>query len=151
MDFQKEDGYLSGNMSTNKTSLVAKVSVRFMGLTMKKLFGRLLCLSQNRIMLAIAAFHDYEIWQMDVKTAFLNGKLEEEVYMVQHRGFEDTSNSKKVCMLQRAIYGLKQASRSWNKRFDEEVKSLGFIQSLEEPCVQEGQWEQSTISDFVCR
>ena len=72
---------------------------------------------------------------MDVKTAFLNGKLEEEVYMVQSRGFEDTSNSKKVCKLQRAIYGLKQASRSWNKRFDEEVKSLGFIQSMEEPCV----------------
>ena len=72
---------------------------------------------------------------MDVKTAFLNGKLEEEVYMIQPRGFEDSSNSKKVCRLQRAIYGLKQASWSWNMRFDEEVKSLGFIQSMVKSCV----------------
>jgi hypothetical protein len=86
-------------------------------------------------MLAIAAFYDYEIWQLDVKTTFLNGKLDEDVYMIQPQGFEDPKNSNKVCKLQRAIYGLKQASRSWNKRFDEEVKTLGFIQSKEEPCV----------------
>ena len=72
---------------------------------------------------------------MDVKTAFLNGNLEEDVYMVQPPGFEDPNNGSKVCKLQRSIYGLKQASRSWNKRFDDEVKRLGFIQSKEEPCV----------------
>ena len=98
-------------------------------------FSPVVMLKSIRTMLAIATYYDYEIWQMDVKTAFLNGKLEEEVYMIQPRGLEDSSNSKKVCKLQRAIYGLKQASRSWNKRFDEEVKALGFIQSMEEPCV----------------
>ena len=102
---------------------------------MKKLFGRLLCLSQNRIILAIAAFHGYEIWLKDVKTAFINGKLEEDVHLIQPRGFDNASNSKKVCKFQKAIYGLKQASRSWNMRFDEEVKSLGFIQSMEKPCI----------------
>ena len=52
-----------------------------------------------RILLATAAFHDYEIWQMDVKTAFLNGKLEEDVYMTQPEGFVTLENATKVCKL----------------------------------------------------
>ena len=65
-----------------------------------------------RILLAIAAFIDYEIWQMDAKTAFLNGDIEEELYMVQPKGFVDPKDADKVCKLQRSIYGLKQASQS---------------------------------------
>ena len=63
-------------------------------------------------MLAIATF--YEIWQMDVKTAFLNGFLEEDLYMMQPEGFVDTKGANKVSKLQRSIYGLVQASQSWN-------------------------------------
>ncbi|GJZ80761.1 retrotransposon protein, putative, ty1-copia subclass [Tanacetum coccineum] len=88
-----------------------------------------------RILISIAAFYDYEIWQMDVKTAFLNGYLDEDIYMVQPEGFVDPKHPRKVCKLQRSIYGLKQASRSWNKRFDEEIKKFGFDQNLDEPCV----------------
>ena len=88
-----------------------------------------------RILLAIAAFFDYEIWQMDVKTAFLNGDIEEELYMVQPKGFVDPENADKVCKLQRSIYGLKQASRSWNQRFDKVIKNFGFIQTYGEACV----------------
>ena len=62
-------------------------------------------------MLAIAAFYDYEIWQMDVKTAFLNGFLEEEFYMMQPEGFVDPKDANKVRKLQRSIYGLVQALR----------------------------------------
>ena len=91
-------------------------------------------LKSIRILLAIAAHYDYEIWQMDVKTAFLNGNLTEEVYMTQPEGFTSGGGSK-VCKLQRSIYGLKQASRSWNIRFDETIKELGFSQNLDEPCV----------------
>ena len=65
-----------------------------------------------RIMLAIAAYFDYEIWQMDVKTAFLNGNLLEDVYMQQPDGFIVPTLANKVCKLNRSIYGLKQASRS---------------------------------------
>ncbi|KAK9032006.1 hypothetical protein V6N11_056291 [Hibiscus sabdariffa] len=82
-----------------------------------------------------AAFHDYEIWQMDVKTAFLNGKLEEDVYMTQPEGFVTPENAGKVCKLQRSIYGLKQASRSWNLRFNEAIQEFGFIRNEDEPCV----------------
>ena len=77
-------------------------------------------------MLAIAAFYDYEIWQMDVKTSFLDGFLKEELYMMQPEGFVDPKNANKVCKLQRSIYGLVQASRSWNISFDEMIKASGF-------------------------
>ena len=80
-------------------------------------------------MLAIAAFYDYEIWQMDVKNAFLNGLLKEELYMMQPEGFVNPKNANKVCKLQRSIYGLVQASRSWNIHFDEMIKAFGFMQT----------------------
>jgi hypothetical protein len=72
---------------------------------------------------------------MDVKTTFLNGNLTEDVYMTQPEGFVDPTNAGKVCKLQKSIYGLEQASRSWNLRFDEVVKGFDFIQSEEKPCV----------------
>ena len=71
---------------------------------------------------------------MDVKTAFLNGNLLEDVYMIQLEGFTSVDKTK-VCKLQRSIYGLKQASRSWNIRFDEAIKRFDFSQNPDEPCV----------------
>ncbi|KAE8710943.1 GRAS family transcription factor family protein [Hibiscus syriacus] len=71
----------------------------------------------------------------DVKTTFLNGKLEEDVYMTQPEGFVFPGNIGKVCKLQRSIYGLKQASQSWNLRFNDAIKEFGFIRNKDEPCV----------------
>nr|GFA55466.1 retrotransposon protein, putative, Ty1-copia subclass [Tanacetum cinerariifolium] len=88
-----------------------------------------------RILIAIAAYYDYEIWQMDVKNAFLNGYLNEKVYMEQPDGFVNPKYPNRVCKLKRSIYGLKQASRQWNKRFDDEIKKFGFTQNRDEPCV----------------
>ena len=88
-----------------------------------------------RILLSIATHYDYEIWQMDVKSAFLNGNLEKEVYMMQPEGFIAKNQEHMVCKLKRSIYGLKQASRSWNIRFNQVIKSFGFEQNLDEPCV----------------
>ena len=81
-------------------------------------------LKSIRILLSIATFYDYEIWQMDVKTTFLNGNLEESIYMSQPEGFIKQDQEQKVCKLKKSIYGLKQASRSWNIRFDIEIKIL---------------------------
>ncbi|KAJ9545086.1 hypothetical protein OSB04_024793 [Centaurea solstitialis] len=92
-------------------------------------------LKSIRILIAIAAFHDYEIWQMDVKIAFLNGKLSEDVYMTQPEGFVQSEHPNRVCKLQKSIYGLKQASRSWNIYFDEKIEEFGFLRSEDEPCV----------------
>ena len=82
-------------------------------------------------MLAVAAF--YEIWQMDVKTMLLNGFIKEELYMTQPEGFVEPKGTNKVCKLQRSIYVLVQASRSWNMRFDSVIKAYSFIQLVVKP------------------
>ena len=82
-------------------------------------------------MLAVAIF--YEIWQMDVKTAFLKWIfLKEELYTMQPEGFINPKGTNKVCKLQRSIYGLVQASRSWNIRLDELIKAYSFRQTCGE-------------------
>ena len=72
---------------------------------------------------------------MDVKTAFLNGFIKEELYMMQPEGFNNPNGANKMCKLQRSIYGLVQASQSWNIRFDELIKAYSFIQTCREVCI----------------
>ena len=124
-----------GNVTIYKARLVAKGYRQVQGIDYDETFSPVAKLKSVRIMLAIAAYYDYEIWQMDVKTAFLNGHLKEELYMIQPEGFVDPKNANKVCKLQRSIYGLVQASRSWNIRFDEMIKAFGFMQTYGEACV----------------
>jgi hypothetical protein len=87
------------------------------GMDYNETFSPVAMLKSVRILLAIAAYFDYEILQMDVKTTFLNGNLTEDVYMTQPKGFVDPKHAGKICKLQKSIYGLKQASQSWNMRF----------------------------------
>ncbi|KAJ9545177.1 hypothetical protein OSB04_024884 [Centaurea solstitialis] len=104
---------MDGNVHTFKARLVAKGFTQTHGIDYDETFSP----------------------QMDVKTVFLNGKLTEDVYMEQPAGFEDPKNPNKVCKLLKSIYGLKQASRSWNLQFDERIKEFGFAKSEFEPCV----------------
>ncbi|KAL0430615.1 UNVERIFIED_CONTAM: Retrovirus-related Pol polyprotein from transposon TNT 1-94 [Sesamum radiatum] len=105
-----------------------------------------------RILLGTVAWYDYEIWQMDVKGAFLNGFVEEEIYMDQPEGFTTIGEEQKVCRLQRSIYGLKQASRSCNTRFDEVIQGFDFIKNEHDClCTQEDQWELSYIPCALCQ
>jgi hypothetical protein len=78
------------------------------------------------IISALTAYYDLELHQMDVKTAFLNGVLEEEIYMLQPKGFRGKGNENMVCKLKRSIYGLKQASRQWYILFYNAITSYGF-------------------------
>jgi len=126
---------MDGNVHIHKAQLFAKVFRQVQGVAYDETFSPVAMLKSVLIILAIAAYFDYEIWQMDVKTAFLNGNLTEDVYMMQPEGFVDPTNAGKICKLQKSIYGLKQASRSWNIRFDEVVKGFGFIKNEEEACV----------------
>ncbi|KAK8578797.1 hypothetical protein V6N12_069141 [Hibiscus sabdariffa] len=126
---------MDGNVQTYKGRLVAKGFRQIHGIDYDETFSPVAMIKSIRILLAVAAFHDYEIWQMDVKTAFLNGKLEEDVYMTQPEGFVAPEDARKVCKLQRSIYGLKQASRSWNLRFNEAIQEFGFVRNEDEPCV----------------
>jgi hypothetical protein len=88
-----------------------------------------------RLLLAMAAVYDYEIEQMDVKTAFLHGDLDETIYMKQPKGFVDSSKPDHVCLLRKSIYGLKQSPRQWNIKFDNCMKSLGFQSSEYDSCL----------------
>ena len=72
---------------------------------------------------------------MDVKTAFLNEYVEDDIYIEHPKGIMSVVNSHKACKLNRSIYGLKQASRSQNLYFDEVAKTFGFIKNEDEPCV----------------
>ena len=69
------------------------------------------------------------------KTAFFNGFIKEELYMMQPEGFVNPKGTNKICKLQRSIYGLVQASRSWNIRFDKLIKAYSFIWTYDEACI----------------
>ncbi|GKB30528.1 retrotransposon protein, putative, ty1-copia subclass [Tanacetum coccineum] len=126
---------MDGAVHTYKARLVAKGYTQTPRIDYEETFSPVADIRAIRILIAIAAYYDYEIWQMDVKTDFLNGYLNEEVYMEQPEGFVNPKYPKRVCKLKRSIYGLKQASRQWNKRFNDEIKKFGFTQNRDEPCV----------------
>ena len=98
--------------NTFKSRLVVKGFKKTHGINYDETFLPVVMLKSIRILLAIAAYYNYETWQMNVKTDFLNGNLLENVYMTQLEGFVDPKYPNKVCKLQRSIYGLKQASQS---------------------------------------
>nr|GEZ68935.1 zinc finger, CCHC-type [Tanacetum cinerariifolium] len=102
-----------------------------------------------RLLLALAAIHNLVIHQMDVKTAFLNGDLEEEVYMKQPEGFVMPGNEHKMCKLVKSLYGLKQAPKQWHQKFDEVVLSSGFHLNQSEKCVY-SKFDDSGKGVIIC-
>nr|GEX16135.1 retrotransposon protein, putative, Ty1-copia subclass [Tanacetum cinerariifolium] len=126
---------MDGNVHTYKAHLVEKGYTQTPGIDYEETFSPVADIKAIKILIAIAAYYDYEIWQMDVKTSFLNRYLNKEVYMEQPDGFVNPKYLNRVCKLKRSIYGLKQASRQWNKRFDDEIKKFGFPQNRDESCV----------------
>ena len=91
--------------------------------------------SSIRALLSIVAMRDYELEQLDVKTAFLHGELEEDIYMDQPEGFVIPGKEHLVCKLKKSLYGLKQSPRQWYKRFDSFMLSRGFKRSNYDSCV----------------
>lgn len=100
--------------------------------------------------MAVSAATSFEIHQEHIKTAFLNGELEEEVYVTQPPGFE-TGDPNVVCRLKRALYGLKQAPRAWHKTLSEKLQTMGYSVSKSDASVYmktDGNGEKSYI--LVC-
>ena len=106
--------------------LVAKGFTQIPGIDYDETFSPVARFESLQLLLALAALQNWEIHQMDVKSAFLNGVLNEEIYMKQPQGFIAARQEKKVCQLKKAIYGLKQASRAWNQQFHGVLTELGF-------------------------
>ncbi|GJW65330.1 zinc finger, CCHC-type containing protein [Tanacetum coccineum] len=102
-----------------------------------------------RLLLALAAIHNLVIHQMDVKIVFLNGDLDEEVYMKQLEGFVMLGNEHKVCKLVKWLYGLKQAPKQWHQKFDEVVLSSGFLLNQSDKCVY-SKFDSSGKGVIIC-
>nr|GEV68343.1 zinc finger, CCHC-type [Tanacetum cinerariifolium] len=92
-------------------------------------------ISTIRLLLALAVIHDLVIYQMNVKTAFLNGGLDEKIYMKQLEGFVMPGHESKVCKLKKSLYGLKQAPKKWHRKFEDVVLSNGFSLNQADKCV----------------
>ena len=103
---------IDGKVETFKARLVAKGYTQKEGIEYEETFSPVAMLKSIKILLSTTAHYDYEIWQMDVKTIFINGNLEAKIYMLQPGGFIAKYQEHIVCKLKRSIYGLKQASRS---------------------------------------
>ncbi|KPJ16606.1 Retrovirus-related Pol polyprotein from transposon TNT 1-94 [Papilio machaon] len=125
----------AGNKKRYKARLVARGFKQRGGVDYFETYSPVIRHSSLRLLLAMAAENKLKIDQMDVKTAFLNGYMEETVYMKQPEGFEEKGKEDYVCLLKRSLYGLKQAPRAWNQRLDSALKQLKFTQLDNEPCV----------------
>ncbi|WJZ87759.1 hypothetical protein VitviT2T_007113 [Vitis vinifera] len=101
----------SGKIERYKAKLMVKGYSQRKGIDFKETFSHVSTKDSFRVIMAIVAHFDLELHQMDVKTAFLNGDLNEEVYMEQPTGFAEVGKEDLVCKLNKSIYGLKQASR----------------------------------------
>nr|GEY94048.1 retrovirus-related Pol polyprotein from transposon TNT 1-94 [Tanacetum cinerariifolium] len=119
----------------NKAQLVAKGYAQEEGIDFEESFAPVACLEAVRIFIAYAAHKSFPIYQMDVKTAFLNGPLKEEVYVAQPDRFVDPDHPKKVYRLRKALYGLKQAPRAWYDELSKFLTSKGFTKGTIDPTV----------------
>jgi hypothetical protein len=115
-----------GQVIRNKARLVYKGYAQIEGLDFGETFLPIARLEAIRMFLVYACHKRFKVYQMDVKSAFRNGDLSEEVYMEQPEGFKLSDNPDLVCKLKKALYGLKQAHRAWYYRSDTYLKDKGF-------------------------
>lgn len=149
-----------GNLERRKARIVARGFTQRYGVDFSETFAPVARLESLRIVTALAAQYDMNIHQMDVTSAYLNGKIEETIYMevpkhidksldiiiesensdvnIKNKALKmrkDIGSGDKVCLLRRALYGLKQAGRSWHRRLDDELISYGLAPSSADPCI----------------
>ena len=117
-----------------KARLVVKGFQQKEGVDYNEIFSPVVKLTTIRLVLKIVAAENLHLEQLDVKTAFLHGDLEEELYMRQPEGFIKEDRKNLVCRLKKSLYGLKQAPRQWYKKFDSFMSSHGFTRCQADHC-----------------
>ena len=98
-------------------------------------FSPVVCFESVCSVIALAVYRDMKLHWMDVKTAFLNGELSEEVFMKQPEGFVKEGEKYLVCRLKKSIYRLKQSQRCWNNALNSHLKKIKFVQTKADPCI----------------
>ena len=134
-----------GSIDRYKARLVAQGFSQKHGIDYDEVFSPVARSATIRSLLAVANIYNLEIHQMDVTTAFLNGDLNHEIFMVQPQGFIDRRNPSMVCKLKKSIYGLKQAARCWNNTLTQYLTSEGYSKSNADDCV----YIKSLGNDFI--
>ncbi|KAL2238004.1 UNVERIFIED_CONTAM: Retrovirus-related Pol polyprotein from transposon RE2 [Sesamum indicum] len=133
-----------GKIDRYKARLVAKGYNQIEGVDYLESFSPVAKAVTIRILLAIAAKHNWHLHQLDINNAFLHGYLDEEIYMIPPEGYSVPKDH--VCKLKRSLYGLKQASRQWNQEFTFQLQNYGFIQSQFDHCL----FTKHTNSGLFC-
>ncbi|KAK1612693.1 hypothetical protein QYE76_036366 [Lolium multiflorum] len=124
-----------GTIEKYKARLVAKGYTQKEGEDFFDTYSPVARLTTIRVLLSLPASHGLRVHQMDVKTAFLNGELEEEIYMEQPDGFVVDGQEGKVCKLLKSLYGLKQAPKQWHEKFERTLTAEGFVVNEADKCV----------------
>ena len=124
-----------GKIERYKARLVAQGFSQIFGSDYDETFCPVVRMESVCTLIAMSVQYGLQLHQVDVTTAFLNGRLEEEVFMSQPEGFIAHGRQYLVCRLKKSIYGLKKSPRCWNTTLDGHLKSLGFVQANSDPCI----------------
>ncbi|KAH9668944.1 hypothetical protein KPL70_021590 [Citrus sinensis] len=144
--FKRNEGIPDVEPPKYKARLVAREFTQREGVDFNEMFSPIVKHSSIRILLAMVALLDLELEQMDVKTPFLHGNLEEQILMAQPEGFECKGKEDYVCLLHKSLYGLKQSPRQWYRRFNNFMVSKGYHRSRYDSCVYFGGLDQGGVS-----
>jgi len=128
-----------------KARLVVKGFQQKKGIDYSEIFSPVVKLTTIRVVLGIVAAENLHLEQLDVKTAFLHGELEEDIYMQQLEGFAIQGKENQVCKLKKSLYGLKQAPRQWYKKFDNFMCSSGYTRCQADHCCYVKHFDNSYI------
>jgi len=134
--YAKKQGSLKDDIVRYKVRLAAKGCAQQEGIDYNEVFSPVVKHSSIRILLALVAQYELDLDQLDIKTAFLYGDLDEEIYMSQPMGFKTAEKENMVCKLKKSLYKLKQSPRQWYKRFDSFIRGKRYTCSHYDPmCV----------------
>lgn len=135
--------HTNGDLERYKARLVVRGFTQQAGIDYHETFSPVVKFTSLRMLFATIAAEGLFAKQFDIKTAFLYGDLEEQIFMKQPEGFDDGTG--RVCLLNKSLYGLKQASRCWNSKFTTFLKRFGLTENAADPCVFTGNNNGSRI------